>query len=107
MNSPGRLESQFHEAMVGVYQRAKDEAGYKATRYIQMVSDLGGVEAARRLVGSDVPSDGYTKLWELGRLDITVEALISDHPEYHPLFSRSEIKHVRERLKSYGYAAAD
>jgi hypothetical protein len=57
--------------MVDIYQSAKDELGYNATRYIQMVSELGGVETSRRLICASTPSDGYTFLCEHGRLDLT------------------------------------
>jgi hypothetical protein len=29
-------------------------------------------------------SEGCTALWERGRLDLTVEALIHDNPQWHP-----------------------
>lgn len=96
------LEAEFHGAMVGVYRRALKEAGYIATRYIQMVAEHGGVEAAKTLVSSAAPSDGFTKLWELGRLDLTVEALVSQD-RWAPLFDAPLVGAARERLESYGY----
>src|ERR687892_419059 len=70
-------ERAFHTAMVDVYQRAKKEAGYNATRFLQMLSELGGLETARHLLHSDAVSDGFTALWQKGRLDITVEAVVA------------------------------
>lgn len=99
---PTDLEQEFHRAMVGIYHRAHDEANYNATRYIQMVSEHGGVEAAKILINADAPADGYTELWRRGRLDITVEALVQD-PKWHPLFEPEEIARARERLKEYGF----
>lgn len=49
-DSAADLERTFHRAMVGVYEDAKRDAGYTATRFIQMVSDVGGLDAARRLI---------------------------------------------------------
>jgi hypothetical protein len=40
---PTEIEQRFHEAMVGIYRLAKSEADYNATRYVQMVSDHGGL----------------------------------------------------------------
>ncbi len=57
-----QLEEAFHEAMVQIYHRAKIEASYNATRFIQMVSEHGGVEAAKILINTENPSDGYTEL---------------------------------------------
>jgi uncharacterized protein with HEPN domain len=94
-------EREFHRAMVGVYDEAKREAGYTATRFIQMVSDIGGLDAARRLINGP-PSDGFTALWEAGRLDLTVEALVLE-PQFRPLFTRSELTAAEARLREYGY----
>ena len=39
-------EQEFHEAMVSLYQVAKRDLHYNATRFIQMVAEQGGVGAA-------------------------------------------------------------
>ena len=96
------LENEFHDAMVDIYRRARDEADYVPTRYIQMVSEHGGVKAAKILINADKPSDGYTELWKRGRLDITVEALMQNS-KWHPLFEAREIQRAKERLREYGY----
>ena len=71
----GQVEDEFHSAMLRVYDRARDECGYRATYFLRMVQDLGGVEAAKRLLYSEDLSYGFEKLWELGRLDISMETL--------------------------------
>jgi hypothetical protein len=100
---PTELEKQFHEAMVDIYRRAKDEVDYNATRYIQMVSDHGGIEAAKILINAGTPSDGYTELWKRGRLDITVEALVVQNPSWYSLFEPEEIERAKQRLQEYEY----
>ncbi len=99
---PTPLEQEFHLAMIDIYNRAKNEAKYVANRYIQMVSEHGGVATARILINADKPSEGYTALWERGRLDITVEALIQD-PKWLPLFDVEDIERARQRLTEYEY----
>jgi uncharacterized protein with HEPN domain len=94
-------EHEFHRAMVGVYEGAKREVGYTATRFIQMVSEVGGLDAARRLINGP-PSDGFTALWEAGRLDLTVEALVLQ-PQFRQLFTQSELTAAEARLRDYGY----
>ncbi len=37
------LERRFHRAMIAIYEKAKREAEYNATRFLQMVSQLGGL----------------------------------------------------------------
>lgn len=97
------LEGQFHQAMVQIHQRAKSEAGYKATVFIGMVDKQGGLATAKQLINSTKPSQGYTALWELGRLDLTVEALVVDNAKWWPLFVPSEIAKARGRLSAYHY----
>ena len=94
------LESQFHAAMVELWRRAKTEAGYNATRFLTMLAEHGGVETARRLVTASTPSDGFTALWEKGRLDLTVEALVLD-PAYHDLFDEDLRQTAQRRLDAY------
>ena len=96
------LEERFHAAMVELYQRAKNDVGYNATLFLRMLSDHGGLETARRLITSSRPSDGFTALWERGRLDLSVEAYAL-RPEFEPLFERSVLQAARERLQQYGY----
>lgn len=99
---PTLLESEFHRAMIDIFNRAKIEADYSPTRYIQMVAELGGVKAAKKLINSEKPSEGYTALWERKRLDITVEALVQDS-KWASLFDPVEIEKANYRLQEYGY----
>ncbi len=62
------LEQQFTQAMFDIYRRAKTEAGYNATIFLQMISDRGGVDTAKKLINASKPSDGYTHLYERGYL---------------------------------------
>ena len=63
--------------MTVIYETAKRELGYNATRFLQMISEHGGLATARQLLWSDKPSDGFTTLWSHHRLDLTVEAHVS------------------------------
>jgi hypothetical protein len=96
------LEQAFHAAMVEVYQRAKREAGYHATYFIQMVSESGGLATARYLLHASGVSEGFTALWERRRLDLTVEAVVLQE-RFAPLFSDEERRIARARLREYGY----
>lgn len=102
-----RLEEQFDEAMFLVYQRALSEAGYKATRFFQMLNDHRGLETARILLHSANVSEGYTALWERRRLDLTVEAVIHDNSKWHPLFTSDELAVCVKRLTQYEYLKAE
>ena len=102
---PTETESQFNEAMLNIYRRAKAEAGYDATRFLSMVVEHGGLETARYLLHAATVSEGYTALWERKRLDLTVEALIL-RPEWQVLFSDVERRIAVNRLREYRYSGS-
>ena len=93
-------ELDFHRAMVQIYETARRDVDYKPTRFLQMVSEHGGVEAARHLLRADTPSEGFITLWAAGRLDLTVEAHVLK-PEYADLFTEEERRIARRRLDEY------
>ncbi len=53
-----------------------ESLGYRPTLFKQMLGAQGGNATVRQLLARGKPSDGFTRLWELGRLDLTVEALV-------------------------------
>jgi hypothetical protein len=98
-----KLKQEFTQAMFEIYRRAKDEAKYPANIFLQMVTDRGGLDTARYLINQPHPSDGYTQLYERGRIDLTVEAMIVENKKWYPLFTADEINKARRRLLEYGY----
>jgi hypothetical protein len=98
-------EKAIAKAMRDVYLRAKTEAGYNATYFLRMLSDHGPIDTARRLITSTQPSEGFTQLWQRGRLDLTVEASVL-RPEFADLFTEEERDACRRRLSEYGYNAS-
>lgn len=95
------VERAFDAAMVAIYTTAKRDLRYNATRFLQMITDEGGVVAARRLLHASAVSDGFTTLWEHARLDLSVEAHVL-RPEFAGLFTDGERRIARQRLKDYG-----
>lgn len=98
------LKISFHHAMLGIYERAKDACDFKPIRFLQMVQEHGGVETAKRLLLQDRVQTGLITLWDCGRLDLSMEALVID-PRFQPLFTEDEIAIARERLEEFGYFA--
>jgi hypothetical protein len=98
----GQAERRFHQAMVQIYETAKRELGYNATRFVQMVSHDGGLATARHLLWSDKPSEGFTTLWSHKRLDLTVEAHVL-RDEFATLFTDDDRQRARDRLQLYGW----
>ena len=99
MNS---LEKRFHDDMIQIYINAKKEINYTATRFFQLVSKKGGLQAAKQLINSDGNTYGFEVLWKNQRLDLSVERHVLK-PEYRELFEDYEIDICRERLKEYGF----
>ena len=96
-----KLENQFHQAMLDVYNNAK-EYEYYATYFKRMIDQHGGVEAAKRLLAKGEIQQGLSKLWELNLLDQSMEALVIQK-RFQPLFTSEEIVEARRRLEELGY----
>ena len=59
------VERQFDEAMFAIYREARN-IGYTPSVFLRMLHDKGALQTARQLINASQPSDGYTRLWELG-----------------------------------------
>ncbi len=98
------LESEFGSRIRELYDRARREAGYNATHFISMVANIGPLGTAKKLLASRTISDGFSELWERGRIDLTVEALVIE-PTFETLFTDTELDVARHRLTQFGYTA--
>ena len=97
------LVAEFDQEMHRIYERALSEANYPANRFLHMLYEHRVLETARILLHSAKVSEGYTALWERGRLDLTVEAVIHDNPKWHPLFTEDDLAICANRLREYRY----
>lgn len=96
------IEKKFDKDMLNIYWEAKRELNYTAARFMQLILEKGGLRAAKQLITKDGGTSGFTTLYEMGRLNVSVEAHVLK-PEYAELFTEEEQKLCRERLKEYGY----
>jgi hypothetical protein len=96
------LKQKFHQSMLDIYKTAKRELNYTASYFIQMVSEWGGLETARRLLTKNELSEGFTELYLRDRLDLTVEAHVIK-TEFRPLFTPQEIAIAKQRLQDMDY----
>ncbi len=92
----------FADRMKAIYDRGRSEANYTASYFLSMLSQHGPQETAHKLLASPTISDGFAELWERGRLDLTVEAVIVE-PQFSELFTTDEINTARRRLEQFGY----
>ncbi len=98
------VERRFGEAMFAIYREAKG-IGYTPSIFLRMLHEKGAIQTARQLINAPQPSDGYTRLWELERMDLSVEAVVHDNAEWHGLFTENELRLCKRRLSDHGYFA--
>lgn len=104
MTDKEKIEAGFHKAMLDIYYKAGKECRYYARRYLQLVRNRGGLEAAKKLLKASGLSPGFLKLKECGRLDLTFEHLILQ-PEWKDLFTDEERYIAKNRLQmAKGYS---
>ena len=96
------LEEKFHQEMLNIYRMAKAEINYNATRFLQLVSERRGLNAARYLLAGKVTdvSQGFTELALRERLDLSVENLVLKEP-WRRLFTEAELRNARMRLREH------
>jgi len=94
-----RLERELRE----LARRSITDFRYRPQYFIDMLDDRGGLATARTLLAGR-PSDGFAKLWELGALELTVEALVLSEPwRSSDLFTPQELATARRRLADVGF----
>lgn len=98
------VKNKFHAEMLNIYKTAKEDLNYTPVRFLQLVAQKGGVQAAKQLISTDRATDGFWILCEHKRLDLSVEAHVLK-PEYSELFTEAEKEMCRKRLREYGYEA--
>jgi hypothetical protein len=96
------LTKRFHQKMLQIYERAAKECHYRPIRFLQMVPERAGLAAAKELLRADKPAEGLTRLWELGRLDISMEALVCEEP-WRSLFTADEVAVAEKRLRDLDF----
>lgn len=95
------LDQAFERDMLNIYELAKPY-GYDGTYFARMIHDHGGVGAAHRLLAARNAQQGLTILWRIGRLDLSMEALVIQE-KYASLFTPDEIAIAHQRLEDLHY----
>jgi hypothetical protein len=93
--------AEFTRLMIAGSDRLQREINYNPARFRQMVAEHGGVGAAQHLLQGPDASDGFTTLWEAGRLELSVEAHVL-LPRFARLFTDRERRTARFRLEQHG-----
>lgn len=106
------LEKRFHDDMLDIFRSAGEATrkerpdgtfirGYWAIYFLRGVRNHGGLMYARRLLRAQGTTEGFARLTEERRLDLTMEALVL--PEYADLFTPEERQIAASRLAKAGY----
>ena len=91
----------LNRALSNGIHRCKVELDYTPSYFIRMLSEMGSVAAVRHLVQNATPSEGFTRLAEAGKLELTVEYLALS-PEFDEFFADIHGE-ARRRLRDYGF----
>jgi 5-methylcytosine-specific restriction protein A len=92
-------EEAFHEEMISLYARTGAATGgaYWPHRFMQSVKKHGGLVRAKKLLSANAKSDGFERLAEVNRADLSVEALVLE-PRFSSLFTKEELAIAEKRL---------
>jgi len=96
-----KLCDSFTATLTDMAARAKSEANYNATRFLQMLGERGGVETAKYLLSLPTPSEGFTNMVLAQRIDLTLEWIVQGEP-WNTLFTDVELKVARSRAGNRG-----
>ncbi|MCX5668912.1 MAG: hypothetical protein NTX89_02160 [Candidatus Omnitrophica bacterium] len=109
MNKKEKLIIEFNQAMLNIYEEAKRKYDYNGLRFLQMIKEHGGLEAAKRIINdTNIKLQGFTELFMRGGqegLNLTVEALVLD-PKWRDLFTDADRKIASERMRKLDHKTA-
>ena len=97
------LEDEFLAAVLRTVEECR-RLNCNPTAFMAMIHDHGALGAVKRLLRPpvEVPSDGFTRLWEMKRLDLAMEYIVAFNERFAPLFTEEERRIAQERLAVYG-----
>lgn len=75
---------------------------YRPNYFLNMLSAEGGFHTASKLLAAPKVSDGFTRLWQAGRLDLSVEALVVES-EWRTYFDPILLDRAETVLTKVGY----
>ena len=76
--------------------------GYTPRLFIQMINESDSVTAIKTLLHKRSITDGFTRLWEMKRLDLSMENIVYSE-DWGELFTPEEKAIARRRLEEYEF----
>jgi hypothetical protein len=96
------LEEEFDNACMDSVRECR-RLKYDPKLFVRMRSELGAVEACRRLINTPQWPEGFSRLWEMKRLDLSIEAFVHDNPKFRTLFDLPTLDNCEKRLVEAEY----
>jgi hypothetical protein len=94
------LEEEFTQALEDTVEAVRGKS-YYPHYFMQMLGQYGGLETARRLLAKEDPQAGLLRLYDIGMLSESLEA-VALRPKFRPLFTEAELAEAHRRLEELG-----
>ena len=91
----------MEQKFIAAWAKARDDAAKLGVR-MRPIADADAMKIAHRALSGNRESDGFAALENLGRLDLSLEALATDK-RFTALFSDEEANAALMRLLDAGY----
>lgn len=91
----------MEQKFIAAWAKARDDAAKMGVR-MRPVAEADAIKTAHRALSGNRESDGFAALENLGRLDLSLEALATDK-RFTALFSDEEANAALMRLLDAGY----
>lgn len=93
-----QLKREFHERMEKLADETQREVGRPSPLFRIDLAELGGVDAAKKYLDDEPPASGFTDLYLLGRVDLTVEWVVAREAKWAELFTPKQMRKARSRI---------
>lgn len=101
MPKPADLETAFTAALCAALEQAEG-CGVRQPRLREQATKYGGVPCAKDMIRRRRQSDGFEALGQAGRLDLSLEALVTA-AKFGPVFTDDEVNACFQALCDAGY----
>ena len=95
-------DARFTQFLFDKAAQAKKDLGYNPTFFLGMLNAEGGFRTVSKLLAARKVSEGFTNLWEHGRLDLSVEAIVLES-EWCRHFDELLLTVAEKRLRDSRY----
>lgn len=98
MDKNNKIESEYVVAIEKSITEGK-KFGYNPTGFKLMVAKNGYVGATQILLRTLAIQDGFTTLVTSGRIDLTIEYIVANNPQFHALFTPEEVNIAKLKVE--------